>query len=165
MKRFVLLFNCRDKKGIIAAISDFIFKQDANIIKANQYTTDPEGGYFFLRIEFTSASGQVGISSLTESFKPVGQEFAGQWNIYNKTQLLRMGVLVSKSDHCLLDILYLWKIGELRVDIPFVVSNYEEHRAIVEQHNIPFYFIPANKDNRREEELLDFFDWAAILIN
>ncbi|MDO9572494.1 MAG: formyltetrahydrofolate deformylase [Candidatus Omnitrophota bacterium] len=154
MQTYILLFRCRDQKGIVARISDFIFKQDGNIIKANQYTTDPEGGYFFLRIEFTSASSQTGVSSLIESFKPVAQEFAGQWNIYNKTQLLRMGILVSDPDHCLLDILYLWKIGELRVDIPFVASNYDTHRAIVEQHNIPFYFIPANKDNRREDEFL-----------
>lgn len=154
MQTYILLFRCRDQKGIVARISDFIFKQDGNIIKANQYTTDPEGGYFFLRIEFTSASSQTGVSSLIESFKPVAREFAGQWNIYNKTQLLRMGILVSDPDHCLLDILYLWKIGELRVDIPFVASNYDTHRAIVEQHNIPFYFIPANKDNRREDEFL-----------
>ena len=154
MQTYILLFRCRDQKGIVARISDFIFKQDGNIIKANQYTTDPEGGYFFLRIEFTSASSQVGISSLIESFKPVAREFLGQWNIYNKTQLLRMGILVSDPDHCLLDILYLWKIGELRVDIPFVASNYDTHRAIVEQYNIPFYFIPANKDNRREDEFL-----------
>ena len=154
MQTYILLFRCRDQKGIVAKISDFILKQDANIIKANQYTTDPEGGYFFLRIEFTSASGQVGIPFLMESFKPIGQEFAAQWNIYNKTQLLRMGVLVSKPDHCLLDILYLQKLGELRVDIPFVASNYDEHRKIVEQHNIPFYFIPANKDSRREGEFL-----------
>ncbi len=154
MQTYILLFRCRDQKGIVARISDFIFKQDGNIIKANQYTTDPEGGYFFLRIEFTSASSQTGVSSLIESFKPVAREFAGQWNIYNKTQLLRMGILVSDPDHCLLDILYLWKIGELRVDIPFVASNYNTHRAIVEQYNIPFYFIPANKDNRREDEFL-----------
>lgn len=154
MQTYILLFRCRDQKGIVAKISNFILKQDGNIIKANQYTTDPEGGYFFLRIEFTSISGQVSGSSLIESFKPIGQEFAAQWNIYNKTQLLRMGVLVSKSDHCLLDILYLWKIGELRVNIPFVASNYQEHREIVEQHNIPFYFISANKNNRREDEFL-----------
>ncbi len=154
MQTYILLFRCRDQKGIVARISDFIFKQDANIIKANQYTTDPEGGYFFLRVEFTSASSQIGVVSLTESFKAIGQEFAGQWKIYNKAQLLRMGVLVSNPDHCLLDILYLWKTGELRVEIPFVASNYEEHRAIVEQHHIPFYFIPANKENRKEKELL-----------
>ncbi|MEI6832186.1 MAG: formyltetrahydrofolate deformylase [Candidatus Omnitrophota bacterium] len=154
METYILLFRCRDQKGIVAKISDFIFKQDGNIIKANQYTTDPEGGYFFLRIEFTSASSQTGVASLIESFKPVAREFLGQWNIYNKTQLLRMGILVSDPDHCLLDILYLWKIGELRVDIPFVASNCDTHRAIVEQHNIPFYFIPANKDNRREDEFL-----------
>ncbi|MDD5098055.1 MAG: formyltetrahydrofolate deformylase [Candidatus Omnitrophica bacterium] len=154
MQTYILLFRCRDQKGIVASISDFIFKQDANIIKANQYTTDPEGGYFFLRIEFTCASSQTGVSSLTESFKAIGQEFAGQWKIYNKTQLLRMGILVSNPDHCLIDMLYLWKIGELRVQIPFVASNFQEHRAIVEQYNIPFYFIAANKDNRREDELL-----------
>lgn len=154
MQTYILLFRCRDQKGIIAKISDFIFKQNANIIKADQYTTDPEGGYFFLRVEFTSVSSQVGVVSLRESFNSLGQEFAAQWDIYHKTQLLRMGVLVSKPDHCLLDILYLWKIGELPVKIPFVASNYLKHREIVEQHNIPFYFISANKNDRKEDELL-----------
>jgi len=154
MQTYILLFRCRDQKGIVAKISNFIFKQDANIIKADQYTTDPEGGYFFLRMEFTSTVNQVGVDFLIDSFKSVSQEFAGQWNIYNKSQKLRMGILVSKPDHCLLDILYLRKIKELNVDIPFVASNFEEHRTIVEQHDIPFYFIPANREDRREDELL-----------
>ncbi len=154
MQTYILLFRCQDQKGIVARITDFIFKQDANIIKADQYTTDPEGGYFFLRIEFTLGSAGKGASDLSASFAVIGQEFAAQWSIYNKSQLLRMGLLVSKPDHCLLDILYLWKIGELRVEIPFVASNYEGHRQIVEQYNLPFYFIPANRLNRKEDELL-----------
>lgn len=153
MKTYILLFKSRDRKGIVAGISNFILRQDGNIINASQYTTGPAGGYFFLRIEFVLGR-QSSLASLTRSFKPVAEEFSADWNIYDKAKALRMGILVSRPDHCLLDILYLWKIGELGVDIPFVISNYEKHRAVVRQYKIPFYFVPADKNNRREKELL-----------
>lgn len=153
MKTYILLFKSRDRKGIVASISNFILRQDGNIINASQYTTGPAGGYFFLRIEFVLGR-QSSLTSLTRSFKPVAEKFSADWNIYDKAKALRMGILVSRPDHCLLDILYLWKIGELGVDIPFVISNYEKHRAVVRQYKIPFYFIPANKNNKREKEIL-----------
>lgn len=156
MRKFILLFQCQDRKGIVAKISDFIFKIGANIITADQHSTDPEGGYFFIRIEFVLDNDQYSQSSLSTAFGPVAQEFGASWNIYDRAKDLRMGIFVSEPDHCLVDLLYLWNAGELKVKIPFVVSNCEKHRKLVSGYNLPFYYVPADKDNRREAELLSY---------
>ncbi len=156
MRTFILLFQCRDQKGIVAKISDFILKHDANIITADQHSTDPQGGYFFIRVEFILDQDQYAKKDLISAFSPVGKEFGADWNFYDKSEKLRMGVFVSEPDHCLVDLLYLWNAGELKVKIPFVLSNCEKHRKVVTGCNIPFYYVPANKDNRRESELLSY---------
>jgi len=154
MRTFILLFQCRDQKGIVARISDFILKHDGNIVTADQHSTDPRGGYFFMRVEFILESDKYDRQALSSEFLPVAGEFGADWRIFDKTIPLRMGIFVSKPDHCLVDLLYLWSAGELKVEIPFVLSNCEKHRKLVTQYNLPFHYVPANKDNRREEELL-----------
>ena len=156
MRTLVLLFQCQDQKGIIAKISDFIFKHGANIVTADQHSTDPEGGYFFIRIEFVLDKDQYSKDDLSGAFAPVGKEFNADWNFYDLAETLRMGIFVSEPDHCLVDLLYLWNAGELKVKIPFVLSNYEKHRKVVTAYNIPFYYVPADKSNRREQELLSY---------
>ena len=156
MRKFILLFQCQDRKGIVAKISDFILKVGGNIITADQYSTDPEGGYFFIRVEFVLDNGQSSRMSLGAAFKLVAQEFDAHWNIYDCSENLRMGIFVSEPDHCLVDLLYLWNAQELKVEIPFVLSNYEKHRKLVTGYNLPFYYVPADKDNLRESELLAY---------
>ncbi|MBU1864173.1 MAG: formyltetrahydrofolate deformylase [Candidatus Omnitrophica bacterium] len=154
MQTIILLFQCEDQKGIVAKVSDFIFKHEGNIVTADQYSTDPEGGHFFLRIEFFIDETQHHKASLEAAFRPVAASFKAEWHMYYKREKLRMGIFVSKPDHCLVDFLYLWKSGELAVDIPFVVSTVPDHKAIVELHTIPFHHIAATKDDRKEAELL-----------
>ncbi len=156
MRKFILLFQCLDQKGIVARISDFILKHGGNIIAADQYSTDPEGGYFFMRVEFILSKAQYDRDALAEEFLTIGKEFLAQWKIIDKSESLRMGIFVSEDDHCLIDLLYLWIAGELNVKIPFVLSNSEKHRKLLSQHNIPFYYVPASKENRREKELLSY---------
>lgn len=156
MRKFILLFQCLDQKGIVARISDFILKHGGNIIAADQYSTDPEGGYFFMRVEFILSKAQYNRDALAEEFLTIGKEFLAQWKIIDKSESLRMGIFVSEDDHCLIDLLYLWIAGELNVKIPFVLSNSEKHRKLLSQHNIPFYYVPASKENRREKELLSY---------
>jgi formyltetrahydrofolate deformylase len=156
MRKFILLFQCQDHKGIVAKISGFILKIGGNIITADQHSTDPEGGYFFIRVEFVLDNNQHSRQSLALAFKPVAQEFDASWNLYDREEILRMGIFVSEPDHCLVDLLYLWNAGELKVKIPFVLSNCEKHRKLVTGYNLPFYYVPANKDNRREPELLSY---------
>ncbi|MDD5108103.1 MAG: formyltetrahydrofolate deformylase [Candidatus Omnitrophica bacterium] len=156
MRKFVLLFQCQDRLGIVAKISDFILKHGGNIITADQHSTDPEGGYFFIRIEFILDQDQYSRKDLSEAFVAVAKEFNADWNFYDLAETLRMGIFVSELDHCLVDLLYLWISGELNVKIPFVLSNYEKHRKVVTAYNIPFYYVPADKNNRREQELLSY---------
>ena len=156
MRKFILLFQCLDQKGIVARISDFILKHAGNIVAVNQYSTDPEGGYLFMRVEFILSQGQYDRDILAEEFLTIGREFSAQWKIIDKSKSLRMGIFVSEVDHCLIDLLYLWVSGELKVEIPFVLSNSEKHRKLLSQHNIPFYYVPASKGDRREEELLNY---------
>ena len=154
MRAFILLFRCRDQKGIVAGISDFILKHDGNIITADQHSTDPRGGYFFMRVEFILESERYDGKALSSEFLPVAREFGADWELFDKSEPLRMGIFVSEPDHCLVDLLYLWSAGELKVKIPFVLSNCEKHRKLAAQYNLPFHYVPANKDNRRESELL-----------
>jgi formyltetrahydrofolate deformylase len=156
MRKFILLFQCFDQKGIVARISDFIFKHGGNIIAADQYSTDPEGGYFFMRVEFIFSREQHSKDSLAEDFSAIAKEFSAEWKIIDKSQTLRMGIFVSEDDHCLMDMLYLYMSGELDVKIPFVLSNSEKHRKLLSQHNILFHYVPASKENRREAELLSY---------
>jgi formyltetrahydrofolate deformylase len=156
MSTFILLFGCQDQKGIVAKISDFILKHDGNIVTADQHSTDPEGGYFFMRVEFILDKEQYNLKALFSDFCPIGRQFNANWNLYDKSATLRMGIFVSEPDHCLVDLLYLWNAGELKVEIPFVLSNCQEHRKLVTGYNLPFYYLPANKDDRRESELLSY---------
>lgn len=155
LRTFVLLFQCEDQKGIVAGISDFILNCAGNIITADQHSTNPQGGYFFMRVEFLLGP-QPDKNALLCGFSAVAAKFSAQWRLYDKSELLRMGLLVTRADHCLREILYLWEIGELLVDIPFVISNNEKHRKLVLQHDIPYFFIPADKTNRREQEILSY---------
>lgn len=164
MRKFILLFQCQDRKGIVARISDFILKINGNIITADQHSTDPEGGYFFIRVEFVLDHDQHNRQSLALAFKPVADEFSASWNLYDRTEILRMGIFVSEPDHCLVDLLYLWSAGELKVKIPFVLSNCEKHRKLVAGYNLPFYYVPADINNRREPELLSYAGAADFLV-
>ena len=155
MQTVILLFQCDDKKGIVATLSDFIFKHDGNIVTADQYSTDPAGGHFFIRIEFYIDETRYDKLAVEKDFLSVAGQFNAEWNMYYKHEKLRMGIFVSEPDHCLVDLLYLWKSGDLNITIPFVVSTCAGHREIVEQYKVPFHYIPATKDDCKESELLE----------
>lgn len=107
-----------------------------------------------MHVEFATDRSRWDKVSLARDFASIAADFNAEFKIYDKQEKLRMGILVSKPDHCLFELLYLWKSKELVVEIPFVVSNFEGHRELVESYGIPFYFIPATKEERKEQELL-----------
>jgi len=139
--------------GIVAEISAFIRDLGGNIISADQYTTGPEGGHFFMRVEFLLEQ-DMEEQVLNSRFSAAVNKFEPSWQIRRKSQVPRMGIMVSALGHCLQEILYLWSIKELRCVIPFVISNDERHFKMVSQYGIPFHYIRADKNNRREEEIL-----------
>ena len=147
-----LLVSCPDQPGIVAAVSSFLFENGANIIESNQYTTDPEGGRFFLRIEFEAEGIRKKIEQMKVTFATVAESFQMTWSMNLASELKRVAIFVSKELHCLHELLWEWQSGNLMAEIAAVISNHEDARETVESLNIPFLYMKANKDIREEVE-------------
>ncbi|MCA1025095.1 formyltetrahydrofolate deformylase [Cytobacillus kochii] len=147
-----LLIKCPDQPGIVAHISKFLFQHQANIIESSQYSTDHEGGNFFMRIEFECPDLPQKFGQMKESFINVAQDFEMEWKLQQNSELKRTAIFVSKQLHCLREILLEWQNGDMMMEIPLVISNHLEAKEIVESLGIPFYHIPASKENREEVE-------------
>lgn len=147
-----ILIRCPDQPGIVAAVSQFLYNHDANIVTSDQYTLDPEGGQFFMRIEFDCPRLMKKKSELEKEFLPVAEKFAMHWEIMYVHEVKNMAIFASKEPHCLLELLWEWESGDLMANIALVISNHETVREMVESRGIPFYYIPANKDIRTQVE-------------
>ncbi|GMU91910.1 MAG: formyltetrahydrofolate deformylase [Candidatus Hydrogenedentota bacterium] len=152
MTQTVLLVECPDRKGIVARVSDFIFRSDANIISSDQHSTDPEGGRFFMRLVFSLDEFSVSRDAFERGFAPVAEELGATWEIHYLSDVQRMGILVSKQDHCLFDLLYRQRSGELSVEIPLVISNHEDCRELVERYGIPYHCVPVAVERQADAE-------------
>ena len=147
-----LLINCADQHGIVAAVSKYLFDNGANIIESNQYTTDPEGGNFFMRIEFECPDLLTKKEELKNEFNEIADKFSIEWDLSPIYTLKKTAIFVSKELHCLHELLWEWQNGDLLTDLALVISNHEEARGIVESLGIPFVYLPASKENRQEVE-------------
>lgn len=150
--RAKLLIHCPDQPGIVAAVSEFLYSQNANIIESNQYSTDPSGGEFFLRLVFEKPDLQGSQQVLEENFAPLAEKFEMDWSIKYASQLKKMAVFVSKEPHCLQELLWEWQSGDLMAELTVVISNHEDSRDLVESLGIPYHYVPASKANRNEAE-------------
>ncbi len=151
MERAVVLIQCPDQKGIIARVSNFVFERGGNILKSNQHTTDAFGGRFFMRIEF-AMEDRVPRGALEPGLALLAKSLGASWEIHYESTRLRMAIAVSRYDHCLVDLLYRVRIGELPVDVPCVVSNHETLRGMVEAQGIPFHFLPVTPEAKAAQE-------------
>lgn len=147
-----LLVKCPDKPGIVSVLSTFLFKYQANIIESSQYSSDPEEGTFFIRIEFYSENLQQKSPLMEQEFIQIANEYEMNYQFYYLNRRQRSAIFVSKELHCLLELLWEWQNGDLETDIVAVISNHEDARPIVESYGIPFHYLPANKDIRLEVE-------------
>lgn len=152
MKDAVILLQCPDQKGIISKISDFVFRYEGNILQFDQYSTDRENERYFMRVNFCFDDKLIPKKHLEKEFDILAKRLKGIWNIHYPGKKMRMGILVSKYDHCLIELLYRWQSGELPVEIPFVISNHNHLRSTVEKYEIPYYHIPITKDTKSESE-------------
>ncbi|MDQ0272472.1 formyltetrahydrofolate deformylase [Cytobacillus purgationiresistens] len=164
-----LLIKCHDQRGIVAAVSKYLFQYEANIIESSQYSTNPEGGSFFIRIEFECPNLEEKAAGMKSNFQAIADEFVMEWRLQLVSELKKTAIFVSKELHCLREILVEWQDGDMMMEIPLVISNHETAREMVESLNIPFYHIPATKDNRLEAEqqqlkLLDEYDIDLIIL-
>lgn len=147
-----LLVSCPDQPGIVSTISKFLFSHNANIIESSQYSTNPEGGTFFIRIEFECPGLKEKAEVMGQEFSEIADSFSMDWNFNHVYKVKKAAIFVSKELHCLLELLWEWQSGDLMADIALVISNHEQARDVVEGLNIPFYHIPANKDIREQVE-------------
>lgn len=147
-----LLVKCSDQPGIVAALSKFLYDHQANIIESSQYSSDPEGGDFFIRIEFHCDALKEKRTQLEQDFEVLAAEFSMDYNFTYGDERKRTAIFVSKEPYCMMELLWEWQNGDLATDIAVVISNHEDSRELVESFGIPFHHIPANKDIREQAE-------------
>ncbi len=147
-----LLVKCPDRPGIVATVSKFLYDHDSNIIESSQYTSDPEGGAFFIRIEFHCEDLVNKREQMEKDFDMLASKFSMDYDFTYGNERKRTAIFVSQEPHCLMELLWEWQNGDLETDIAVVISNHEDSREIVESLGIPFHYIPANKDIRKQVE-------------
>jgi formyltetrahydrofolate deformylase len=150
---FRLLSSCPDQPGIISSVSGFLFEHGANIVRSDQYSSDPEGGEFFLRMEFTLPDESR--AGLEERFRAaVADRLDMSWRLWDTVRRKRLGILVSRYDHCLLDLLWRWQRGEIEAEVVLVASNHPDLRAAVEAFGLPYHHLPAEPSKAESEARL-----------
>ena len=125
----ILLISCPDRKGEVAAIADFVYRHNGNILHADEHA-DEESGLFLMRVEFDSSEFDIDLADFYGHFSPVAESFGMKWRLAQMSHRQRMIILVSKYDHCLVDLLYRHQSGELACDIPLIISNHADNQAI-----------------------------------
>jgi formyltetrahydrofolate deformylase len=161
-----LLIGCPDKPGIVAAVSGFLFEEGANIVDSHQYSSDPSGGRFFLRTEFF-LEPPVERESFCERFRArVAERLGMDWEIRWWGERPRVAILVSRYDHCLLDLLWRWRRGELDAELVAVISNHPDLREETLAAGVPFHHVPVEKGakERAEAEMLELLAGRADLL-
>jgi len=153
-----LLISCSDQPGIVASVSQFIFEHQGNIFQSDQHSTSLHDGTFFMRVSFTEDSFTLSEPELIDAFRPIAHAFRMNWSIHYSRHRKRVGILVSKLDHCLTDLLWRWKSGELAMDIPCIISNHSDLESLAQMYGIPYHYFPIYKEQRKEDQMrmLDF---------
>ncbi len=176
----VLLIDCPDQKGLVARVSSLLYERGANILHADQHQ-DHDLGLFFMRVEWGLAGGGVldessgrarpttdstafDLEGFRREFTKLAAELGMRWKLSSGAQLPRVALLCSQYLHCMTDLLYRWKIGELHCEIPIIISNHRDVEKLAEFYGIPFEFVEVTAANRRqaEEKQLELLESAGI---
>lgn len=148
-----LRITCPDRPGIVSAVTTFLYTHGANIIDLDQHSTDPEGGTFFLRLEFYTPYMDVSRSALEAAFgEVVGNRFAMDWRLSYSDEPKRAAILVSRHDHCLMELLWRYARQELPCEVAMVLGNHEDPREAVERFGVPYHCVPVGDGGMAEAE-------------
>lgn len=156
-RHYTLTISCPDRVGIIAAVTGFIAKHGGFITEAS-YHTDTDEQRFFMRQQMRADSLPVDADEFGRNFEQVAQEFSMDWQLADSARNKRVVILVSRQDHCLNDLLHRWRSGELKVDIPCVISNHEDLRGFVEWHGIPYLHVDMQDKAAAFEKIAALFE-------
>lgn len=147
---FVLRVKCKDKPGIVAAVSSTLSNAECNIEESAQFN-DHLSGQFFMRVVFSPLTDSAQ-QNFCRNFLNAAENFEMDWDVHDCAESVKTVVMVSKEDHCLHDILYRWSSGNLPIEIVAVVSNHESCRKLTADHGIPFYYLPVLSTNKAQQE-------------
>jgi formyltetrahydrofolate deformylase len=147
-----LLISCPDRPGIVASVSRFLYEQGANIVHSDQHSTAPEGGVFFMRIEFDLPGLEQRGCELEQGFGAVAERFAMDWRVAYAGISHRLAVFVSREEHCLLELLWQRRAGDLRADVALVISNHPDLEETARAWGVPFHHIAVYPDRKGEAE-------------
>ena len=146
----ILTLSCPDQRGIVAKVSAFLFERGCNILDAQQFD-DQETGQFFMRVVFDADGADR--AALREDFGSLAATLSMKWTLRDRAERYRVLLLASKFDHCLADLVYRWRIGELPMDITGVVSNHPaETYDHIDLSDLPFHHLPVTKETKFEQE-------------
>jgi formyltetrahydrofolate deformylase len=146
----ILTLACSDRPGIVARVSTFLFQRGCNILDAQQYD-DEDADRFFMRVVFDAQGADVAV--LRAEFEALAQADAMAWTLRRKDERRRVMILASRFDHCLADLVYRWRIGEMPMELTAVVSNHPaETFAHVDLNGLPFHHLPVTRETRAEQE-------------
>ena len=147
----VLLIHCKDRKGIVARVSGFIHDFGGNILDSDHHT-DEETNDFLMRMECSTEGLQIAPDLISEAFAPIAKVFEMRYEVHQSSRRTRVGMMVSKQDHCLADLLQRHRRDELRIDIPLIISNHDTCANWAELFKIPFAVCPVTKETKPEQE-------------
>lgn len=148
----ILLIHCPDQKGIVLAVTEFIFGNKGNVISLDQHV-DHENGAFFMRVQWELEGFGIQKDKVSEDFQTlVGSKFEIEYNLYFSNQKPKMALFVSKYPHCMYDLLSRFQSGDLKVDIPVIISNHPDLESDAKRFGIDFHCLPVTKDNKAEQE-------------
>jgi formyltetrahydrofolate deformylase len=147
----VLLVWCPDQKGLVAEISSFIYRHGGNIVHAEQHIDVPQG-IFFHRVEWDLVGFSLSAQELEDCFRDLAERFRMSWRLSYSRNKYRVAIFVSKYDHCLVDLLYRYKIGELPVEVVAVVSNHPDLEPLVRTQGVPFFSFPITPLSKEVQE-------------
>lgn len=154
----VLLISCPDKKGLVAAIANFLMTYNASITHADQHQDNSEN-LFLMRVEWSLDGFTLPMDDFAAAFQPIADEHRMSWRVSLSSRKPRMAILVSRYEHCLADLLHRWRIGELDCEIPLIIANHDDCRRLAEFNGIPFHLIEVTRDNKAEAEAAQ---WALL---
>jgi formyltetrahydrofolate deformylase len=162
-----LRITCPDQPGIVAAVTGFLYSHGVNITALDQHSSDAEGGVFFMRLEFQTPHLDVTRPALEQAFQQVvAERFDMDWRITYGADTKRMAILVSAQEHCLMELLWRWKRGELDCQVTAVISNHPNHRESVEMFGVEYHYIPVEQDTKAEaeERMLEVLEDSADVV-
>jgi formyltetrahydrofolate deformylase len=156
------LISCADQKGIVATVSDFLYRQGGNIVHADQHT-DREEGVFLQRVEWELAGFALARDSISEAFQPIAARFGMAWSLHFSDERPKAALLVSKMHHCLYDLLARWRLGELRCEFPLIISNHDDASDIAREFGIAFHHLPVEGSKTEQERAVaSLIDGAGV---